>query len=833
MGKFTLLQKRILFFSAMSIALGIVIIVFVINSSISKTKNISANSSISQTNSNVDDSSMFNISSGIANSGSSTTHSEITSRTNASVAPPKKEANADKNAIYVAKYGNDANDGSFERPFITPQKAIEVVRLRISANNIPTGGLTVYFMSGDYYLKSALIFNNEDSGTVSKPIKYSSYPNQKARLTGGVSLLKTDFISASKDTALNNLVDKNAISKIVKLDLKKIGITEYGNFTRRGFMIANPFSPIELNVNGKPMTVSRWPNNDSQNLVMKNTYGGTVSISGKGGDGPTIYFKASNKVGQRSANWKDTSDIWVDGILGQDWVWTFNKVKSINPSADTVTLNYGEVSEPVSWGVTRGVFFENILEELDSPGEYYIDKNNGILYFYPNDDFNNGASIYLSTLADDIISLDNAKNLIFDDLILSNSRGNGIVDSMFWIPNKVTQNITFKNITLENIAGNGISISGSNITVDSCELRNIGSTGIAICGGDIDKLTSSGNKLINNYIHDIGYFKKVYCPAVQISGVGNILKNNTIHNTTHAGIQITGNDNQILNNAIYNIGMKFRDMGVIYSNTGEVPYQRNNTIKNNYIKGYTFLASTGVKVITYGIYIDNGSQGYNVEKNIFDGVEQCAIFLNGGGYNVTKNNIIKNSLSPYFAQNMYEVCWADAIVKGVINKWISQKSKYTSLPYSNYPGLVEFYEALTPELTSKITNAVSYADYMNDPEYKNSVAFCQKGNTYTDTLIYNSPSFPRPANMTYFAVNGMISKPEIGAYISSEFGSWEPRITINNIKDMSTDPFNADVNGRDITITFNKVAIASYSIPEINDISADIGVRKNTQTGIK
>ena len=30
--------------------------------------------------------------------------------------------------------------------------------------------------------------------------------------------------------------------------------------------------------------------------------------------------------------------------------------------------------------------FENVPEELDEPGEYYIDRQSGMLYFYPPED---------------------------------------------------------------------------------------------------------------------------------------------------------------------------------------------------------------------------------------------------------------------------------------------------------------------------------------------------------------------------------------------------------------------------------------------------------------
>lgn len=72
------------------------------------------------------------------------------------------DSNRQFNDLYVATYGSDDNDGSYDHPFFTIQKALDTV----------SPGYTVYVMSGVYY--GANKFTN--SGTDEAPIKITAMP---------------------------------------------------------------------------------------------------------------------------------------------------------------------------------------------------------------------------------------------------------------------------------------------------------------------------------------------------------------------------------------------------------------------------------------------------------------------------------------------------------------------------------------------------------------------------------------------------------------------------------------------------------------------------------
>ena len=89
-------------------------------------------------------------------------------------------------------------------------------------------------------------------------------------------------------------------------------------------------------------------------------------------------------------------------------------IKSINDDK-TITTEYCS-----KYGFKEGgyYYFFNVLEELDAPGEYYIDRDNGILYFYPPDE-NGNSKIMLSTSNENIISItEKASNITISDITL-------------------------------------------------------------------------------------------------------------------------------------------------------------------------------------------------------------------------------------------------------------------------------------------------------------------------------------------------------------------------------------------------------------------------------
>ena len=87
--------------------------------------------------------------------------------------------------LYVSPAGNDATgDGSFSNPWKTVETARDYIR-GLGRNPATTGDITVYLRGGRYQLGQTLAFTSADSAGPDHYITYKSYPGEQARLSGG------------------------------------------------------------------------------------------------------------------------------------------------------------------------------------------------------------------------------------------------------------------------------------------------------------------------------------------------------------------------------------------------------------------------------------------------------------------------------------------------------------------------------------------------------------------------------------------------------------------------------------------------------------------------
>jgi hypothetical protein len=86
----------------------------------------------------------------------------------------------------------------------------------------------------------------------------------------------------------------------------------------------------------------------------------------------------------------------------------------------------------------------NALELLDKPGEFFVNRTSGALFFWPPSPLGAGSDVVVSVLAN-IINTKDATHNHFEDLTISVSRGDAVVLQ--------ADGSVLKNCTVSNAGG--------------------------------------------------------------------------------------------------------------------------------------------------------------------------------------------------------------------------------------------------------------------------------------------------------------------------------------------------------------------------------------------
>ncbi len=584
--------------------------------------------------------------------------------------------------IYVAPDGKDDNQGSKDAPLSSFTAARDMIRTLKAEDKITAKGITVLFREGTYPINSTLELSAQDSGTVDVPVTYKAYKNEKVIFSGGKTLQAKDFKPVKDPDVLSRIIDNKAKNKILQINLKEQGITNYGELKQHGFSIAILPAPMELFVNKEPQTLSRYPN-EGKVPVAKVIKESTKAIRGDFSYEPGIIAYDYD----RPQYWQEADKVWLWGYFLAGFADDNLGVAKIDTANKAIHLEHAHMfgmikTDPThEWGgKIVGYYAYNILEEIDMPGEYYIDRDNGIMYYYPVEGFEN-AEISVSVLKDPVLAVENTHNIHFENIIFECGKGMGIyleagsnvkfagctIRNFGTVGAMFGQGVSGNDKPIHNFTGELTSRTVGNLKAHhyentdfennagkdhgflSCDFYNLGTGAIVLSGGDRKTLTSAGNYIENCEIHDFNRWNKTYCSGIKLYGVGNIIKHNYIYNAPHQAIEIFGNEHLIEYNHIEKVVMEVHDMGAIYM--GRNPSERGNVVRHNYIanngkKGYKNCA----------LHVDDGASDMLIEGNVFYNTSRsdfADILLNGGNDNIIRNNIFIKGAHTLWIENPY------------------------------------------------------------------------------------------------------------------------------------------------------------------------------------
>jgi len=600
--------------------------------------------------------------------------------------------------LWVSPKGSDINPGTKSAPLATIAAARDKVRK--AGNTDRARQSTVWLAAGTYRVTATIGFGERDSNCT-----YRAAPGQEARISGGLNLDPSKFQPLTNAPVLDRLPQESR-GKVMQLDLRAAaGISNIDQMVPRGFGQPMLPVPVELIFNDRPMVLSRWPNNDLATYANVIDPGSAPRLAMK--DLPPNERKEEPDrgavfvyTGDRPARWTRASDAWLMGYWKYGWADDLIPIASIDPAKKQIALK-----TPSFYGVdpNNRFYAVNLLEEIDMPGEYFIDRDKLILYFWPPAALA-GSRITLTQLTEPLISIKNASNLHFDNLTFENTRGNGIV-SRGGSHNRITH-CTVRNIG--NIAldlGDAAPFDGGHDNgVSDCTLRDIGADGIILSAGDRKKLAPGNNFADNNDISNVGRWYRQSHPPVRLDGVGNRATHNFIHDCVESAIMFWGNEMLIEFNDIARCCTDSDDAGAIY--IGRNPSARGTIIRHNLFRdiGPNRVGNIGV----FSVYFDDTCSGEIIEKNIFYRAGKpgksvnATVFMNGGVDNRIENNIFIDCPGAVVPMPWPVQMWKDFLASPPCVQHLRDEVDVTAPPYSTrYPELKDIFN---PDAMSTHTN---------------------------------------------------------------------------------------------------------------------------------
>ncbi|MFC1451711.1 right-handed parallel beta-helix repeat-containing protein [Verrucomicrobiota bacterium] len=554
--------------------------------------------------------------------------------------------------FYVSPGGNDHGSGTSPAPSADgasgPLATLAGARDAVRRHRAEQGGrdrpVTVHVAAGVYELGETLRFLPEDGGTAERPVRYVAADGAAPVISGGRRI--ADWY----ETEHNGL-------RCWIAELPDVAAAQW-SFTR-------------LYVNDSPRPRPRLPKTGYYHFSGLAGHPDTGMNWCKGPD------RANYREGdiQRWRNWED-----VELISYQLWFDTHHRFKAIDEATRTVHFHARSLgSLRDERGEFARYFVENVFEALDTPGQWYLDRPAGRLYYLPLPE---------ETLADTVVVAPRLAELVrvqgdgtqrvahvrFENLAFAHQHWElpldcaGYIQAAWGVPGAIVleggEQCVFYGCTIAHVNGYGIEVLAGSTenTFAACAIRDAGAGGIKIgheaCRyasvqgvsvPDTEGTRPMAATVADCTIHDCGH---IYPSAIGIwignSGWNRIV-HNRIFNCNYTGISCGWTwgyastrtvCNRIEHNHIHHINHHeiLSDNGGIYT-LGRQPgtVLRGNVIHDISCYGYG----------AWGIYPDEGSSEMRVEHNLVRGTKKAAYSTHYGRDNLVQHNVFALSQSDH------------------------------------------------------------------------------------------------------------------------------------------------------------------------------------------
>ena len=598
----------------------------------------------------------------------------------------------------------------------------------------PSAPVDVRIAPGEYFFEKPFALTAADSGSNTAPIRY------------GCADGKAVFTAAKRVPAARFRPWKDGV---FVADIADLGVRFPNAKQIRDVKQCPPPVP-EVFVDGTRYEMASWPN-DRQWTTFTNF---VVVGAGWGDRGVTNKHGRLNVPGtfgydgDRPSRWTKAPYVWIHGYFRWDWRDNLLPVGKIDPEKRTIALGaratYGLARgnpSPRRWRVVH------LLEELDIPGEYYVDFAEKKLYLKPLKPLAPETRVDIVAGAGTLVAAEGVKNVVFKNLKLccANQAMTG----------KGCAGLVLTGFAVENIRGTAVSLDdATNVLVRTCDFHGIGARCLNLNGGDRTTLVSAGNRVTDCDFGPAGIHAKTGCAGFSTYGVGTVFDHNFVHDMPHDAVGVGhqgGNDCVFSHNVISNCCNESDDAAAFYKG-------RNPSACGNVLEGNVFVdCGKNGKHGTCAVYFDDGDCGETVRGNVFIRCGNAprkpgartwgAIFFNGGYAFTCEDNVFVDCYAGATTPRPEEWCndaWWQKHLKGLEQRLLEEVCVTGAVYQAKYPWM----KTLLPGLPVGVrTNFVHRCSFLNVPTPVNGRMACTDDCRFLDHDDGTRPEASRTAGL--------------------------------------------------------------------------------------
>lgn len=573
--------------------------------------------------------------------------------------------------IWVAPNGNDTNEGTKASPLATVHMALRKAReLRRLKDPSVKGGIHIIIKDGTYYLNEPLFVRPEDSGTADSPTIIEADANAKPIFSGGITIKNWKKTT----TAINGL---------------KKGIV----------WVADAPEIAGETINYRQLWV-----NDVKAMRAKSTAGKEMDR----------ILSWDSKTETCWIPFKDKSIKFEPGMemfITQWWAIANLRIKNIEVVKDSARLSFekpesriqSEHPWPAPWisknNGNSAFYLNNGMSMLNEAGEWYLDRKNRKIYYYPRQGENMASAKVTVPVLENLVEIKGTidspvhdvkfKGISFQysNWLRPSQQGHVPLQAGMYLLDAYKLKIpgTPNQASLENQAWIGrpraaVEVNYANNNVfEGCSFEHLSSTGL-----DLNKGTQH-NRVQGNLFKDIGgsgltlgvFSEEAFeahlpyvvkderelCSNVvvadnMITNVANedwgcvgiaagfvrdlTIEHNEISDVSYSGISLgwgwTHTENVMKNNRI--IANKIHHYAKHLHDVAGIytlSSQPNSFIEENYIDKVYFSPYAHDPFLWLYLYTDEGSQGFTIKNNWMP-IQKTLKNNNGPAGNIWENN---------------------------------------------------------------------------------------------------------------------------------------------------------------------------------------------------